>query len=90
MAGAAHLSRALGMLESSRVERLERLITAFGLPIRAEGDSATVTKLMGSDKKRIAGRQRWVLPVSTGGVVTRADVPDDAVARALSVIVAKS
>ena len=90
MAGAAHLSRELGLLDGAEVERLERLIVAFGLPIRAEGDPGAVTRLMGSDKKRVAGRQRWVLPISTGGVEIRTDVPEDAVARALAVIMAMS
>ena len=86
MAGAARLGRQLGLLGGPDVERLERLLTAFGLPIRAAGDPSTVYKLMGSDKKRVAGRQRWVLPVSDGGVVLRSDVPDEAVRQALSVI----
>ena len=90
MAGAAHLSRELGLIGGAAVERLERLLTAFGLPTRTSGDVVAVLRLMGSDKKRVAGRQQWVLPVAEGGVELRSDVQDEAVARALSIIVEAS
>ncbi|MDP8908036.1 MAG: 3-dehydroquinate synthase [Chloroflexota bacterium] len=87
MAGAIRLSQLLGMCEEADVARLERLLTAFGLPIRAAGDPAAVLQLMRSDKKRIGGRQRWILPTSAAGVEIRSDVADDAVAEALAAIV---
>jgi hypothetical protein len=44
---------------------------------------------LGSDKKRIAGRQRYVLPVDGGGVVIRDDVTEDAVRIALATVNAR-
>jgi len=43
-----------------------------------------VLGLLGSDKKRVAGRQRFVLPVDGGGVVIRDDIAEDAVREALT------
>jgi 3-dehydroquinate synthetase len=41
---------------------------------------------MGGDKKRAAGRQRWLLPMAIGQVVEVDDVRDDELARALRLI----
>lgn len=87
MAGAIRLSQLLGMCNAADVTRLEQLLMAFGLPIRATGEPADVLRLMRSDKKRVGGRQRWILPTSSGGVEMRSDVPDEAVAEALAAIV---
>ncbi|MDQ4099191.1 MAG: 3-dehydroquinate synthase [Chloroflexota bacterium] len=87
MDGAMRLSQLLGICEDADVARLERLLTAFGLPIRAAVDPAAVLRLIRSDKKRIGGRQRWILPTSAGGVEVRSDVPDEAEAEALAAIV---
>jgi hypothetical protein len=38
---------------------------------------------MGSDKKRVAGKLRWVIPVRGGGVTIRDDVSRDQFIQAL-------
>jgi 3-dehydroquinate synthetase len=55
----------------------------FGLPRTAAVDPDRVLSLIGSDKKRTAGRQRWVLPLRQGGVTIRDDVPEEVVRAAL-------
>jgi shikimate kinase/3-dehydroquinate synthase len=72
-----------GRLEAARVGRL---IDRFGLPSSAALQEAQVVALLGSDKKRVAGRQRYVLPVDGGGVIIRDDVTDDAVRKALATV----
>ena len=47
---------------------------------------ARVLELLQSDKKRVAGRQRYVLPAEPGGVEIRDDVPDSLVRSALATI----
>ncbi len=39
-----------------------------------------------TDKKRVAGRQRWLLPMAIGRVEEVDDVTDDELARALRAI----
>ncbi|MBA2276502.1 MAG: 3-dehydroquinate synthase [Chloroflexia bacterium] len=86
MIGAAHLGRELGLIGEELVVRLVGLIARFGLPVHAPADPEAIWRLMGSDKKRTAGRQRWVLPVEKGGVEVRDDVPAAAVERALALV----
>ena len=42
---------------------------------------------MATDKKRTAGRLRWVLPTADG-VVVRSDVPDEVVVEAIAGLLA--
>jgi hypothetical protein len=44
---------------------------------------------MSSDKKTVAGRQRYVLPLDGGGVVIRDDVSVEAVKQALKTVNAR-
>jgi 3-dehydroquinate synthase len=67
----------------AEADRISRLISAFGLPDEAPFDVGVVLERMKSDKKRVGGRQRFVLPRDGGGVVIRDDVPDFAVVQAL-------
>lgn len=65
------------------VGQLTALVRQFCLPVAAAFDRREVLARMGSDKKRVAGRQRFVLPLSGGGVTIRDDVPTAAVEAAL-------
>jgi shikimate kinase/3-dehydroquinate synthase len=67
----------------AEADRISGLISAFGLPDEAPFDVGVVLERMKSDKKRVGGRQRFVLPRDGGGVVIRDDVPDFAVVQAL-------
>jgi 3-dehydroquinate synthetase len=65
-------------------DRIGRLIDRFDLPSSASLQEGQVMGRLGSDKKRVAGRQRYVLPVDGGGVVIRDDVTQGAVRQALA------
>ncbi|MBI2773748.1 MAG: 3-dehydroquinate synthase, partial [Chloroflexi bacterium] len=47
---------------------------------------AAVRDALGSDKKRAAGRQRWILPLDIGRVVEVDDVSEAELDRALAAI----
>ncbi len=80
LVGAARLAAALGLCSTGLPGRVERLLTGIGLPTAYAGlDPATVEAGLAADKKRRAGRIRWVLPASIGEVILRDDVPPDAV-----------
>ena len=89
MVCAAHISQAMGMIDSASVERVIRLIEALHLPIRAEG--CTVDQLYGDifhDKKTIGGKVKWILMDGSIGAVTgRNDVPEAVVREAMGKIV---
>jgi 3-dehydroquinate synthase len=76
MVMAAHLSHALGLVDSTFVERLTRLISAAGLPIQApvldENDNAgKYLELMQVDKKAEAGEIRFILIDGPGKACVR-------------------
>ncbi len=63
---------------------IDRLLETFALPRTAPIDEMLVLSKVRSDKKRVAGTQRYVLPLHGGGVEVRDDVKDVDVRRALS------
>lgn len=69
-------------------ERLDALLIGLGFRPRLPFDPRAVEAAMTTDKKRRAGRQRWILPMSVGSVVEVDDVTDAELARALRVIAA--
>ncbi|MEZ4561737.1 MAG: 3-dehydroquinate synthase [Thermomicrobiales bacterium] len=83
MCAAAALGAGVGTCAPDLGERVRALLRAAGLPDETSVDEARVLSLLLSDKKRVAGRQRFVLPLDGGGVVIRDDVPDQAVLAAL-------
>jgi 3-dehydroquinate synthetase len=83
MHAANHIATDLGQISSDRAAMLNDLVTSFGLPATAEFDPDAVRAKMLADKKRVAGRQTWVLPIERGGVELHADVPDSAVSYAI-------
>jgi 3-dehydroquinate synthase len=84
MAAAARLGVTMATLEPGGAARIEAMLERFGLPRSATVDQERVLSLIGSDKKRAAGRQRWILPLTAGGVTIRDDVPESAVRAALA------
>jgi len=74
-----HLAVRLGVCEAGLEPRLIRLLEALGLPVRPPAiDPEVLWAAMASDKKRLGGVVRFVLPVRLGEVilyngVTRAD-----------------
>ncbi len=93
LAAAAHLSAALGECPPSLPGLVEMVLTRLGLPIHippaADGsplDPAALFAAMGSDKKKKAGRLRFVLIHDIGNVFVRDDVPEAAVLAALEAV----
>ena len=81
LAAAARLSRELGLIEQTEVERIETVIAAHGLPTRLR-EPIRLDDLMGamaSDKKVRAGRLRFVVMDAIGQATTRDDVPGEVV-----------
>ncbi len=75
MVAAAHLAAATGRCDVRLISRLANLLNRLGLPVRVEGHRAEeLYQAMGVDKKRAAGRLRFVIPEDIGRVV----VVDDA------------
>ncbi len=86
MRAAARIGLAVGTCDQALIDRLDATLDRFGLPSRSSADPVEVLRLMRGDKKRTAGVQRWVLPVSGGGVEIRTDVPEDVVRAALETV----
>jgi shikimate kinase / 3-dehydroquinate synthase len=89
MRAATRIGAAIGTCDGALVERVDALLDAFGLPRTAPIDPELTLGLLGSDKKRAAGRLRWVLPLAEGGVELRDDVPMAAVEAALRAVTAQ-
>ncbi len=86
MRAAARIGAAMGSCDDSLVRRLDATLDSVGLPSRSEVDPDRVLSLMTGDKKRTAGVQRWILPLTGGGVEIRSDVPEDVVRSTLAEI----
>jgi 3-dehydroquinate synthase len=73
---AAELSRRLGWLKDSDVERVRSLLRRAALPVTGPALGAErYLDLMGHDKKVVAGRLRLVLLRQIGAAVTWGDAP---------------
>jgi 3-dehydroquinate synthetase/shikimate kinase len=66
--------------------RLDALLTDVGFAARHTFDPERVRDAMLGDKKRQAGRQRWILPMEIGRVIEVDDVTDGELGRALRAI----
>ena len=75
---ATDLSRRLGWLESTDLERVEGLLRRFRLPLRApEFGLERYRELMQVDKKVRDGKIRFILLRSLGSAVMHSEVPPD-------------
>ena len=90
MRAAARLGVLAGSCDEAAARRVRSLADAYGLPATTDLDEERVLGLLGSDKKRAAGRQRWVLPVRGGGVAIRDGVAAADVRTALRSVSANS
>jgi 3-dehydroquinate synthetase len=86
MRAATRIALDLGLVGEADAHSLDRLIETYGLPTTVEVDPDVALGKIVSDKKRIAGSQRWVLPKTGGGVVLRDGVAEDTVRRALGAV----
>lgn len=84
MRAAVRLGAQMGTCDSGVVAQLDALLNRFELPTTASAEPERVLALLGSDKKKQGGKQRWVLPRSEGGVELRDDVPREVVESVLN------
>jgi len=63
--------------------RLVELVSGLGFATSQPADRVAVLHALRGDKKRRAGRQRWILPMAIGQVVEVDDVTDDELDAAL-------
>lgn len=87
MVAAARLAVELGMLAEKEAGRIVNLIRRAGLPVSLPAGISLDDLLasMRRDKKVLAGRLTFVLPVEIGKVEIVRDVPEEAVRRVLQV-----
>jgi 3-dehydroquinate synthase len=83
---AAGLSRRLGWLSASEVERVQALVAAAGLPSTVPEDMtpADFMRHMAHDKKVVSGRLRFVLLRRLGEALVTGDVPAEQLSRLLA------
>lgn len=74
MVAASRIAVERGDITSESAESLRAMIEAFTLPVDADVRREDVLAKMGSDKKKTAGKQNWVLPRTAGGVHITSDV----------------
>jgi len=86
MRAAIALGQALDTADAALAKRVDSLLVAFGLPLTAEFDGDQALQLLTSDKKRVAGVQRWVLPQRQGGVHLRQDVTEQMIRDAIALV----
>ncbi len=70
-----HIAQGRGA-EPGLVERIDDVITDLGYERHRDFDHAVVKRALLSDKKRIGGRQRWILPMAIGTVIDVDDVSE--------------
>jgi 3-dehydroquinate synthetase len=81
LAAAARLSAALGHCDPALEGRIERVLLKHRLPVRIPADVATeaIIQAMSSDKKKKAGKIRFILIRDVGDVFVSGDVVETAV-----------
>ena len=77
LCAAARLSQKLGYISAEEVSRVDRVVTAHGLPARLRSplDYAPLLAAMSRDKKVRAGGLRFVVLKKLGEATTQPDVP---------------
>ena len=84
MVGEMRLAEAIGIASSEDLERLEALVSSFGLPTRLRGiDPGKIIALMAYDKKVDARKLRFALPNGLGNGAVVSDPPREAIIKAL-------
>lgn len=84
MVFASKISYEKGLCKKDDTERIERLLTSLGLPIRGEGlVSEDIQKTMETDKKALDEKIRFVLMKGIGRVDIYSDVSRDLILKAL-------
>jgi len=80
MVAAARIAVELGYAAPALADRIEAVLSAWGLPVRCPSIEAdAIREAMAHDKKRRGRRLRWVLPRAIGQVEMVEDVPQETV-----------
>ena len=88
MVAEAKISRALGLMSETEVERLKELISTYGLPTRVNGVTPeSITQLIAHDKKVKSGRWRISLPKKLGEGTVVEDPPREVVLSAIREVI---
>lgn len=74
--------------QSDLADRIDSVLGNLGFPMRRAFDRTAVISALSGDKKREAGRQRWILPLAVGEVAEVSDVTTTELDAALDVIAA--
>ena len=90
MTAAARISLEIDATDRETVQLQENVIRVAGLPTRMHQpiDPVEIVQQLNKDKKRRAGRVRWVLPRRIGEVFLTEDVPPEVVLRVLQGMIA--
>ncbi|PPD58244.1 3-dehydroquinate synthase [Dehalogenimonas etheniformans] len=85
IAAAARLSRRLGLLPVEDYDRVTKVIADAGLPITFNVNRpGAFVEAMGHDKKKIAGKLKFILPAGIGSVILRDDIDPNLAVEALT------
>jgi 3-dehydroquinate synthase len=84
---ATRLSEIEGLLPENTTEHVRNLLANYRLPVQAENlNPDELIRRMGTDKKREAGKLRWVLLDSIGRAVTRNGISEESVRESLRAV----
>jgi 3-dehydroquinate synthetase len=62
--------------ESGLDERIDHVVRSLGYRLERDFDAAAVKAALRTDKKRVQGKQRWILPMAVGAVTEVDDVTE--------------
>ncbi len=90
MVAAARIAAEVARAEQALVDRIETILTTWGLPMRCPPLKAdAIWKAMTHDKKKRGDKLRWILPTAIGEVEIVEDVPEVTVKSVLRTIGAR-
>jgi len=91
MVAAARIAGELGRADARLADRIEAVLSNWGLPVRCPPfDAGAIWKAMAHDKKRRGRSLRWVLPRAIGEVEIVEDIPPGVVKSVLQNMGARS
>ncbi len=87
MSAASYIAEKRGMIDARMLERINNILLAYGFDIKAHGaDADKIIELMGKDKKKTAGKLKFVLPECIGRVKIVTDVTREEIRAAIGYI----
>lgn len=86
MVAATNIARDAAFCEPRIANQILMGIAAYGQPPRANFQVDELMALLRSDKKSVAGKTHWVLPVRIGKVIVSSEVPETFVRNAVELI----